>query len=223
MLPLLSLELLFLSANATKIASGGYVPIVMASAMCLMMWTWVRGTRHVQDQARRETVTIASLAAMLAKSSRVKDVAGTAVFLTSDRDYAPAALAHNLKHNQVLHAQNLIVTVSLATEPYVPDARRVAITRLTDRFTLVEMAFGYMEEPNVPRALGRARKQGLKFDIMATSFFLSRRSFRSHPREGLPRWQEGLFITLARSAADATTFYRLPTDRVIEIGQQIMI
>lgn len=223
MLPLLSLELLFLSANATKIASGGYVPIVMAAVMCLMMWTWVRGTRHVQDQARRETVTLASLAGMLAKSSRVKDVAGTAVFLTSDRDYAPAALAHNLKHNQVLHAQNLIVTVTLATEPYVPDTRRVTITRLTDRFTLVEMAFGYMEEPNVPRALGKARKQGLKFDIMATSFFLSRRSFRSHPREGLPRWQEGLFVSMARGAADATTFYRLPTDRVIEIGQQIMI
>lgn len=223
MLPLLSLELLFLSANATKFLAGGYVPILMASVMCLLMWTWVRGTHLVQDQARRESVTLASLAGMLAKSTRIKDVAGTAVFLTSDRDYAPAALAHNLKHNQVLHAQNLIVTVTLATEPYVPDPRRVTITRLNDRFTLVEMAFGYMEEPNVPRALGKARKLGLKFDIMATSFFLSRRSFRSHPREGLPRWQEGLFVSLARSAADATTFYRLPTDRVIEIGQQIMI
>ena len=223
MLPLLALELLFLSANATKIIAGGYVPILMAVATCVLMWTWVRGTRHVQDQARRETVSLASMAAMLAKSSRITHVAGTAVFLTSDRDYAPSALAHNLKHNQVLHAQNLIVTVTLATEPYVTEAARVKIERLDARFVLVEMAFGYMEEPNVPRAMARLRKMGIKYDIMATSFFLSRRSFRSHPKEGLPGWQEGLFISLARSAADATTFYRLPTDRVIEIGQQIMI
>ena len=223
MLPLLSLELLFLSANATKIMAGGYVPILMAVTTCVMMWTWVRGTRHVQDQARRETVSLASMAAMLAKSSRITHVAGTAVFLTSDRDYAPSALAHNLKHNQVLHAQNLIVTVTLATEPYVKEAERVKVERLDERFVLVEMAFGYMEEPNVPRAMARLRKMGIKYDIMATSFFLSRRSFRSHKKEGLPTWQEGLFISLARSAADATSFYRLPTDRVIEIGQQIMI
>ncbi len=223
MVPLLALELLFLSANATKIMAGGYVPILMAMATCLVMWTWVRGTRHVQDQARRETVSLASMAAMLAKSSRITHVAGTAVFLTSDRDYAPSALAHNIKHNQVLHAQNLIVTVTLATEPYVAATRRVKIERLDDRFVLVEMAFGYMEEPNVPRAMARLRKMGIKYDIMATSFFLSRRSFRSHKKEGLPGWQEGLFIAMARSAADATTFYRLPTDRVIEIGQQILI
>ena len=222
-LPLLVLELLFLTANATKIMAGGYVPVLMATAMCVLMWTWVRGTRHVQDQARRETVTLASMAKMLAKSARVTHVAGTAVFLTSDRDYAPSALAHNLKHNQVLHAQNLIVTVTLATEPYVAAEDRVQIARLDDRFVLVEMAFGYMEEPNVPRAMARLRKKGIKFDIMSTSFFLSRRSFRSHPKEGLPGWQEGLFIAMARSAADATNFYRLPADRVIEIGQQILI
>ena len=223
MLPLLALELIFLSANGLKLLSGGYVPVLMAGVTCLLMWTWIRGTRHVQEQARRDTVTLASLAAMLDKSSRIKNVAGTAVFLTSDPGYAPAALAHNVKHNQVLHAQNLIVTVELATTPFVAEAQRVRIERISDRFVSVAMSFGYMEEPNVPRALARARKQGLKFDIMATSFFLSRRSFRTHPGEGLPRWQEGLFISMARSASDATTFYRLPTDRVIEIGQQIMI
>ena len=223
MVPLLALEILFLSANATKFLAGGYVPVMMSVATCVLMWTWVRGTRYVQDQARQDTVTLTSMAAMLAKSSRVTHVSGTAVFLTSDRDYAPSALAHNLKHNQVLHAQNLIVTVTLATTPYVAAADRIKVERLDERFVLIEMAFGYMEEPNVPRAMVRLRKMGIKFDIMATSFFLSRRSFRSHPKEGLPRWQELLFISLARSAADATTFYRLPTDRVIEIGHQIMI
>jgi KUP system potassium uptake protein len=223
MVPLLALELLFLSANATKILAGGYVPVLMSAVTCLLMWTWVRGTRHVQDVARRETVTLAALSGSLAGSDRVRDVAGTAVFLTSDRGYAPSALALNLKHNQVLHAQNLIVTVTLATAPHVAEADRVTIERLGSRFVQVQMAFGYMEEPNILRGLARARKMGLKFDIMATSFFLSRRAFRSHPTQGLPRWQEGLFVAMARSASDATTFYHLPSDRVIEIGHQIMI
>jgi KUP system potassium uptake protein len=123
----------------------------------------------------------------------------------------------------VLHAQNLVVTVTLATAPYVAEADRVTVERLDDRFVLVDMAFGYMEEPNVARALARVRKLGVRFDIMATSFFLSRRAFRSHPTQGLPRWQEGLFVGMARSASDATTFYHLPSDRVIEIGHQITI
>ncbi len=223
MAPLLLIELFFFAANATKFFHGGYVPMVMAAVMVLLMWTWVRGTRHVIQQSRKGAVSIEKLAAMLAKSERLKNVSGTAVFLTSDPESAPAALTHNIKHNQVLHAQNLIVTVSMDTRPYVAAADRVTITPLTDRFTKVDMAFGYMEEPNVPKALALARRKGLKFDIMSTSFFLNRRSFRSHPREGLPAWQERLFISMSKSSADATNFYGLPTDRVVEIGQQLLI
>jgi KUP system potassium uptake protein len=223
MVPLLSIELLFLAANATKIPSGGYVPILMAVVMVSVMWTWVRGSKHVVEQSRKGAVALGKFAEMLTKSSRLKDVNGTAVFLTSDPDMTPAALMHNIKHNQVLHAQNLIVTVSMSTDPYVSPTERLTMTRLGDRFVLIDLAFGYMEEPNVPKALALGRKQGLKFDIMTTSFFLNRRSFRSHPREGLPVWQEKLFISLSKSAADATGFYRLPTDRVVEIGQQLLI
>jgi KUP system potassium uptake protein len=218
MVPLLSIELLFLAANATKIPSGGYVPILMAVVMVSVMWTWVRGSKHVVEQSRKGAVALGKFAEMLTKSSRLKDVNGTAVFLTSDPDMTPAALMHNIKHNQVLHAQNL-----MSTDPYVSPTERLTMTRLGDRFVLIDLAFGYMEEPNVPKALALGRKQGLKFDIMTTSFFLNRRSFRSHPREGLPVWQEKLFISLSKSAADATGFYRLPTDRVVEIGQQLLI
>jgi KUP system potassium uptake protein len=160
---------------------------------------------------------------MLDKSSRLKIVPGAAVFLTSDPDIAPAALMHNIKHNHVLHERNMIVCVSMATRPFVPDAERVHITKLSERFSRIDMTFGYMEETNVPRALALARKMGEKFDIMSTSFFLNRRTFRPSKTQGLPTWQESLFIALSKGAANATDFYRLPTNRVIELGQQIII
>jgi KUP system potassium uptake protein len=223
MVPLLTLELLFLAANGTKILDGGYVPILMATVMCVMMWTWVRGTAYVQMRARKGATETTALVAMLAKSSRLVNVPGTAIFLTSDPDVAPAALMHNVKHNHVLHAQNMIVTVTVATVPYIANADRVTIEHLSDRFLKIDLAFGYMEEPNVPKALALARKQGLKFDIMNTSFFLNRRTFRSDPNQGLPAWQEKLFVGMSKSAADVTGFYRLPTNRVVEMGQQLVI
>jgi len=221
--PLLLVELIFLAANATKLLDGGYIPVLMASAMCLLMWTWLRGSAHVQRQSRRNSVTIQSLTQMVGTSKHLVDVSGTAVFLTADPEVAPAALMHNIKHNQVLHAQNLIVGVTVATVPYVPEAERLVITPVNDRFTRIDLVFGYMEETNIPKALALGRRRGIKFDIMSTSFFLNRRSFKSDPRRGLPAWQEKLFIALTRNAADATSFYHLPSNRVIELGQQLVI
>ncbi len=223
MVPILVVELIFLGANVLKVPDGGWVPILFAAGTVTLMWTWVRGTRHVQQAARRGATEVEALIGMLAKSSRLKDVPGTAVFLTSDPDIAPAALMHNIKHNHVLHERNMIVCVNMATRPFVPDGERVQITKLSDRFTRIDMTFGYMEETNVPKALALARKQGEKFDIMSTSFFLNRRTFRPSKTQGLPTWQEALFIALSKSAANATDFYRLPTNRVIELGQQIII
>lgn len=221
--PLLAIEVMFLIANATKIVDGGYVPILIATCLCLMMWTWLRGSAHVLAQARRDAVSIDTLMTTVQKSKRLKEVSGTAVFLTADPDVAPAALLHNLKHNQVLHAQNLIVGVSMANSPYVEEEDRVLITPINDRFTRINLIFGYMEETNVPKALALTRRMGIKYDIMATSFFLNRRSFKSGRKQGLPVWQEKIFLALTRSAADATSFYRLPANRVIELGQQMVI
>jgi KUP system potassium uptake protein len=221
--PLLLLELLFLGSNALKIPQGGYVPILMAATMVFAMWTWVRGTSYILKRARQTATPLTALIEKLEKSTEVQSVAGTAVFLTADPDVAPSALIHNLKHNRVLHERNLILSVSVETRPYVPEAERLSMKKLSDRFTRIDMHFGYMEEPNIPRALGLARKQGLKFDIMATSFFLSRRSFRHSKEQGLPTWQESLYIGLSRSAANATDFYHLPINRVIELGQQFLI
>jgi KUP system potassium uptake protein len=221
--PLLVMELLFLTANAMKFVEGGYIPVLIAVAMCVMMWTWLRGTSYVLEQARRTAVSLETLTQSVLKSSRIKVVPGTAVFLTADPEVAPAALMHNIKHNQVIHEQNLIVAVTMATSPYVSESRRVEIIPINDRFTRINLKFGYMEETNVPKALALARRAGIRFDIMATSFFLNRRSFKSGHRQGLPSWQEKLFVALTRNAADATNFYHLPVNRVIELGQQLVI
>ena len=220
--PILTLESLFLFANLTKVADGGYVPLLMAATLCLLIYTWVVGTNYVQKKARSGNVSLDTLIGMLKKSNPIQ-APGTAVFLTSDAEMAPSALMHNLKHNHVLHQQNFIVTVGVATTPFVNDTDRISVERLAPAFTRVRLTFGYMEQPNVPRALALARKSGEKFDIMSTSFFLNRRSFRSARNAGLPLWQERLFVALTKSAANATDFYRLPSNRVVEMGQQLAI
>jgi KUP system potassium uptake protein len=222
MVPIMAVEGLFLGANLIKLPDGGYVPVLMAATMCFVIWTWVRGTAHVQRKAHDAAVPLAKLVAMLEKSQPI-EVPGTAVFLTQDPDTAPSALLHNIKHNRVLHAQNFIVTVGVAPSPTVNDNARITLERLNDKFLKVRLVFGYMETPNVPRALALARRRGEKFDIMTTSFFLNRRSFRTARNHGLPFWQERVFISLTKSASDATAFYCLPSNRVVELGQQLAI
>ncbi|MDZ4394105.1 potassium transporter Kup [Cypionkella sp.] len=222
LLPIFAIELMFLTANLIKLPDGGYVPVLMAIASCFLVWTWVRGTAHVQRKAHDSAVELTQLIKMLAKSHPI-EVPGTAVFLTQDPDTAPSALLHNLKHNRVLHSQNFIVTVGVATTPMVNDENRITLERLSDKFLRVRLMFGYMETPNVPRALALARRRGEKFDIMTTSFFLNRRSFRSARNHGLPFWQERVFISMTKSASDATAFYCLPSNRVVELGQQLAI
>lgn len=220
--PILTVELLFLAANLMKLIDGGYVPVAIATSMCVLIWSWVRGSAHVKRKAADSAISLVKLIAMLTKSKPMS-VPGTAVFLTQDPENAPSALLHNLKHNRVLHNQNFIVTVTVANTPTVSDEKKITMERLSEQFVRIVMTFGYMETPNVPRALSLARKRGEKFDIMTTSFFLNRRSFRSARHQGLPFWQERLFIGLSKSAADATAFYCLPSNRVVEMGQQMAI
>ena len=212
----------FMVSNLLKLLDGGYVPVMLATTMIVSMWTWVRGTKIVFMKARRESVPLDSLIRMLSRSKPFR-APGMAVFLTSDPETAPAALMHNLKHNNVLHAKNVILTVKTATSPTIPDENRIAIETLTDDFTRVSITFGYMETPHVPRALAMCRKLGLKFDIMTTSFFVGKRSFKASANSGMPMWQDKLFISMARDAANATDFYHIPSGRVVELGQQIAV
>jgi KUP system potassium uptake protein len=167
-------------------------------------------------------VPLLELIGMLEKSPphRVK---GTAIFMISDPDTAPAALLHNLKHNKILHEKNVVLTVRTADDPRVSDEERVQIEPLGASFWRVSMTFGYMEMPNIPRGLALLRKQDFKFDIMATSFFVSRRSIRPSSQSGMPLWQDKLFISLTKSASNATDFFQIPTGRVIEVGTQVTV
>ena len=148
---------------------------------------------------------------------------GTAVFLTSDPACAPTALLHSLKHYKVLHEKNVILTIENCPTPRVSDDERVRIEPVGETFSRVNIRFGFMEQPNVPKALAIARRHGWQFDIMSTSFFLSRRMLKPSVQSGMPRWQDKLFITLARSANDATDYFQIPTNRVVEVGTQVTI
>ncbi|TIP73517.1 potassium transporter Kup [Mesorhizobium sp.] len=212
----------FFAANIVKVFEGGWASLAIAAGIVMTMWTWIRGTRYLFDKTRRNEIPLDSLAGNLLKR-KPQLMSGTAVFLTSDPASAPTALMHSLKHYKVLHEQNVILSVVTAQQPVVPDSDRVKMEPINDLFMRVKLTFGYMEQPNIPRALAISRKQGWKFDIMTTSFFLSRRSLKASPNSGMPVWQDKLFIGLARTAADATEYFQIPTGRVVEIGMQVAV
>jgi KUP system potassium uptake protein len=148
---------------------------------------------------------------------------GTAIYLSGDADVAPTALMHNLKHNKVLHAHNIVLTVVATETPRVADGQRIVIEPVNDDFKKVTVRYGFMETPNLPEALKLCRKQGLKFDIMSTSFFLGRRSLVPAPNPAMPLWQDRLFILLSRNAANPTEFFKIPPGRVVEVGAQVTV
>jgi KUP system potassium uptake protein len=222
MIPFLLIDLIFLGANMLKVLQGGWVPLLIGALIMVAMLTWRKGTRIVMQQTRRSETPTRGLIENL-ETTDICRVAGTAVFLTADPDSAPTALLHSLKHYKVLHERNVILTIVTEITPRVPTFERLAIEPLGESFQRVLLRFGFMETPNVPRALGLARKEGLNFDIMSTSFFLSRRSLRLASRSEMPTWQDRLFILLARNADDASSYFGLPTDRVVEIGTQVNV
>ena len=221
--PLLVIEIGLFAANMTKFLEGGYLPLTVAALLVIVMVTWVRGSAIVQDKSRSGSIPLSTLIASLDGSESLRHVKGTAMFLTAEPVVAPPALLHNLKHNQVLHERNYIVTVSTTNAPHVPPAEQVVTETLTDGFTRVFVTFGYMDDPNVPRALAMARKLGVKFEIMATSFFINRRSFKLADNGSMPGWQQRLYVAMTKTATNAPAYYHLPPNRVIELGQQIVI
>lgn len=222
MLPFVFIDFTFLSANLLKIFEGGWMPLALGAIVMAVMYTWRRGSRLLFEKTRRHETPLESLVKSLEKKPPAR-VPGTAVFLTSDPVSAPTALLHSLKHYKVLHENNVILTIETADAPRVDPSERVRIEPVGKTFTRVILRFGFMETPNVPKALGIARKLGWQFDIMSTSFFLSRRSLKPAAHSGMPRWQDRLFIGLTRVANDATDYFQIPTGRVVEVGTQVTI
>jgi KUP system potassium uptake protein len=222
MLPFVFIDFTFLSANLLKIVEGGWMPLALGALVMTIMYTWRRGSRLLFEKTRRQETPLESLVKSLEKKPPAR-VPGTAVFLTSDPVSAPTALLHSLKHYKVLHEKNVILTIETADAPRVDPAERVRIEPVGKTFSRVVLRFGFMETPNVPKALAIARRLGWQFDIMSTSFFLSRRALKPAARSGMPKWQDRLFIALTRIANDATDYFQIPTGRVVEVGTQVTI
>ena len=218
----LIIDVAFLAANLIKVFEGGWVPLLLGCCSMAVMWTWVRGTSMLSQKTHRDSIPTKDLIRMLEKSKPLR-VPGTAVFLTSDYNVAPSALMHNLKHNKVLHERIVLMTVVTEDTPRVPAPKRFETEKLSDDFMRVTLHFGFMESPRVPTALVLLRKAGYKFDIMTTSFFLGRRTLKASPTSGMPMWQDKLFIALSKQAANATDFFLIPSDRVVELGAQVTV
>ncbi|KWV56527.1 potassium transport protein Kup [Rhizobium altiplani] len=225
LLPLLLLESVFLGANLLKIHDGGYVPVMIAGVLMVMMWTWRKGTNFVRAKAANNDVPLERFLASLERRSDhgPVQVPGTAVFLSSLPDMTPNVLLHNLKHNRVLHEHNVILNVKTAPRPYVSHAERVTLRKLSDRFTSIQLLYGFMEDQNISAALPLCRKAGFDFEIMSTSFYVGKRKLVGDPNTGMPHWQDRLFIAMAGFAIDPSDYFQLPSNRVVELGEQMVI
>jgi KUP system potassium uptake protein len=220
--PLLFIEQAFLMANMLKLLEGGWFPLMIALTISLVMFTWVRGSKVLARSTKKNEADIDWLVRHL-EAKPPHRVPGTAVFLTGDPTSAPTSLMHNLKHNRVLHERNILLTIRTEDTPRVPRHERVQIERISDGFIRVIAHYGFMETPSVPKIFEQARRKDLNVDFPATSFFLSRRSLKPTTKTPMPRWQEMLFIKLAAQAEDATEYFRIPTDRVVEVGTQVQV
>jgi KUP system potassium uptake protein len=219
---ILVLDLVFLTANLLKVVEGGWVPLALGATIMVMMYTWRRGTRLLFEKTQKNELPLKDLVAMLEKRPPQR-VPGTAVFLTAHPDNAPTALMHSLKHYKVLHEKNVILTIATAETPRVDPAERVHMEDISPTFSRVTLSYGFAETPNIPKALMIARKVGWHFDIMSTSFFLSRRALKPAAYSGMPRWQDHLFIALSQMSNDATNYFQIPTGRVVEVGTQVTV
>lgn len=220
--PLLAIDLVFLGANALKIVQGGWFPIALGFGIVFMMATWMKGARILAEKTHQDSIPLVDLIATLA-GRQPHRTPGAAVFLTADPQVAPVALLHNLKHNRVLHQRNVILTVETVASPRVADPDRVSLEIVSEDFTRLTVRYGFMESPDIPVAIAAAQPLGLELDMMSASFFLGRRSVVASGRDGMPRWQEPLFILMTKNAANPTDFFQIPPGRVVLMGAQVSV
>lgn len=214
-------DLAYLAANLTKVPDGGWVPLLIGLIVFTLLTTWARGRKLMQDRLAEASMPINLFVQSAAKSAT--RVSGTAVFMTSTASGVPAALLHNLKHNKVLHERIILLTVQIRDVPFVPDDKQLDVEDLGHGFHRVVMRFGFMQTPNVPLALERVSQCGTSFQMMSTSFFLSRQTLLASSRPGMAIWREKLFAWMLRNAESAMEFFSLPTNRVVELGSQVEI
>ncbi len=216
------IDFIFFSANSMKVIEGGWVPLAFGLFLMALMTSWKRGRDLLQARWRQDSLPLASFLARLPQS-RIVRVPGLAVFLTGNPDYVPGALLHNLKHNKVLHEQVFFATVQNLDVPEAGLDGRVMTEELAPGIRRVILRYGFMESPNIPRDLEHVREHGIHFDPMQASYFLGREVMVPSMAPKLPLWRRWLFLFLARNATPATEFFRIPSDRVVELGVRIAV
>jgi KUP system potassium uptake protein len=219
---LLVIDLAYFAANSVKIVEGGWFPLVIAGAVFLVLSTWRRGRELLFDRLRPGAIPIEPFLASVTAHPPQR-VPGTAVFLTAGREGVPHAMLHNLNHNKVLHERVVLLTVLTENVPYVDDAHRLEVAELGAGFYRMTVRYGFKDEPDLPKALTLPNALGLQFEMMETSFFLSRQTIVPTRAPGMALWREKLFAALSRNSGSATEFLRIPTNRVVELGTQIEI
>jgi KUP system potassium uptake protein len=216
------IDLAYFSSNLLKVPEGGWVPLVFGLALLGLMTSWKRGRDLLFSRWKQDSLPLASFLARLPQSRTIR-VPGIAVFLTGNPDYVPGALLHNLKHNKVLHERVLFVTVTNEDFPEVPAVERCSVSELAPGIHRVSIRYGFMESPNIPRDLADLRAKGVDFDPMQVSYFLGRETLVPATVPRMPIWRLWLFLALARNAVSATEFFRIPSDRVVELGVRVAI
>jgi KUP system potassium uptake protein len=214
-------ELTFFASNATKILAGGWFPLLCGLAIFTLLSTWKRATDILNDHAAQKKTPIAGF---FEKLGDVATVPGTAVFLSADTDVVPTTMLHNLKHNKVVHERVVFLTLATADVPRLPDAERTEVhVLIPKRAYQATVAYGFMEEPDVPRALALLARHGLRFERDETTYFLGKSTIARAERPGLFTWRRGLFRWMQRNSPSAVEYYNLPPDRVIELGTQLSL
>jgi KUP system potassium uptake protein len=214
----IGVDLSFVSANLMKVFEGGFVPLVVAALIFFLIWTWRRGRELLLERLERDTMPLETFIKQIHGKSRVP---GTAVYMTSRTDVVPVPLLHNLKHNKVIHQRIVLLHVVTENAPYVAADQRIQVTHLMDNFHSVVVHYGFMEQPDIPQALDACDSERLRFDMMDTSFFVGRLTIVPAAPSRMSRIRIKLFEAMHRNALAATEFFRIPPNRVIELGGQI--
>jgi KUP system potassium uptake protein len=216
----LTIDLVFFAANATKIADGGWFPLVFGLGVFMLLSTWRRGRELMRARLQREDIALEPFLQNLGSVTRVP---GTAVFLTSNPDAVPRALMHNLKHNMVLHRRVVLLTVRVSDIPHVPESERIEVQALPNDFHRVLVHYGFKDDPDLPKALALCAAHDLPIDPMQVSYFLGRETLIPRAQSEMPLWREKIFIAMFRNAGSAASFFKIPPNRVVEMGTQVVL
>jgi len=220
--PLLLIDAAFFASNVLKIPEGGYVPLVLGAALFILMHTWKRGRDLLFSRFRQDSLPLKSFLARLPQSRTIR-VPGIAIFMTGQADYVPGALLHNLKHNKVLHERVIFVTVLNEDIPQVGPDRRREVMELAPGIHRVILRYGFQESPHIPRELEGLKQDGVAYEAMQASYFLGRETLVAAVVPKMSHWRQWLFTLMSRNAVPATEFFRIPSDRVVELGVRVAI